>query len=372
MRQPSSIRSLIIKIRSNAMSAHPSILKNYAPNNSHWHTPVPDNITTSRATALIRLFATHGYSVKELLSGTDISYQELSRSRICVSLSQFQTLIKNAYRINENHSFAAKLGEQSFINNGNLLTSRVMHSETVREAIALLIKYQSLLNDALTLTCIRTTKGVLLKVNANEIESDCLPYFVEHTFAEIYALGKLCLGQSDLSVMHDFSYSAPKNQRYFKRYFAPNLNFDQAYNQAFLPNSLLDKPLLFSDELLASRRDQQCKDRVREINSKHDILHKVRQVIRAQALDTLSHETLSEELCISPRTLRRQLSARGSSYSQLLEEERKKLAISSISQQTISLEKLAEKLGYRDQSSFSRAFKRWFGVSPKNFTEPKK
>lgn len=325
-------------------------------------------IPLSRVTALVKLFATRNYSVKALLSGTEISHLTLSQTRASVSLEQFKRLIENAYLLSSDYSFAAQLGEQSFINNGNLLTSRVMHSETVEEAIALIIRYQSLLSDVMTLKTKKTQGGTLLQITANEALATCLPFFVEHTFAQVYAMGKYCLDESDPSLRHDFSYPRPSNSKYFSQYFASNMRFDQACNQVFLPDDLLRKELLFSDPFLAAQRETQCQNRIREINSKHDVLYKVRQVFKHQALNSLSHERLAELLCVSPRTLRRQLSARGSSYSELLEKERKKLAIKSMAKKTTSLDQLAESLGYRDQSSFSRAFKRWFGVSPKHYT----
>lgn len=51
----------------------------------------------------------------------------------------------------------------------------------------------------------------------------------------------------------------------------------------------------------------------------------------------------------------------------LLEEQRKKTTLETIRKHDIPLEKLAEQLGYQDASSFSRAFKRWFGVAPNRF-----
>jgi AraC-like DNA-binding protein len=70
---------------------------------------------------------------------------------------------------------------------------------------------------------------------------------------------------------------------------------------------------------------------------------------------------------MSPRTLRRHLQSHETSYKELLEEERKRVALAHIRKQDISIETLAESLGYSDASSFSRAFKRWYGLSPKNF-----
>jgi AraC-like DNA-binding protein len=43
------------------------------------------------------------------------------------------------------------------------------------------------------------------------------------------------------------------------------------------------------------------------------------------------------------------------------------MAIKHLKQQNLSITQLASMLGYSETSAFSRAFKRWFGVSPKQW-----
>jgi AraC-like DNA-binding protein len=51
-------------------------------------------------------------------------------------------------------------------------------------------------------------------------------------------------------------------------------------------------------------------------------------------------------------------------YSDLVEEARKQMASDLLEDPRLSLESVAEKLGYSDVANFNRAFKRWTGLTP--------
>ena len=71
-------------------------------------------------------------------------------------------------------------------------------------------------------------------------------------------------------------------------------------------------------------------------------------------------------LCgVSVRTLQRILSAKGISYTELLEQTRREKSRNLVHQDQVPLDAVAHKLGYSDYSKFSRAFQRWFGETPK-------
>ena len=83
-------------------------------------------------------------------------------------------------------------------------------------------------------------------------------------------------------------------------------------------------------------------------------------------------EQVAAQLCMSDRTLKRQLAAEDSSYSALLEEVRHRQAVGLLSRTDLSLERIAEQLGYSDVANFNRAFRRWTGKTPGRWRrEPK-
>jgi AraC-like DNA-binding protein len=70
---------------------------------------------------------------------------------------------------------------------------------------------------------------------------------------------------------------------------------------------------------------------------------------------------------VSPRTLIRHLKDEGLSYQQLLDGVREEWACWLLVHTALSVEAVAERLGYEDTSNFSRTFRRWLGCTPRDF-----
>jgi len=82
---------------------------------------------------------------------------------------------------------------------------------------------------------------------------------------------------------------------------------------------------------------------------------------------TLRQDDVAQRMNRSLSTLQRQLSAEGISFQKLRDETRRSLAEEYIRAQEMSLSQIAYLLGFSDQSNFSRAFKRWTGLSPREY-----
>ncbi|MBP7291622.1 MAG: AraC family transcriptional regulator ligand-binding domain-containing protein [Nannocystaceae bacterium] len=98
------------------------------------------------------------------------------------------------------------------------------------------------------------------------------------------------------------------------------------------------------------------------------LLAAVRRHVRASVRER--HPTLDDvaaALAIGARTLQRRLGALGTSYQQVLDETLAGLAEGYLRQPELTLAEIAWLLGYVEQASFFRAFRRWTGSTPDAF-----
>ncbi|MFC3606700.1 helix-turn-helix transcriptional regulator [Stutzerimonas tarimensis] len=79
---------------------------------------------------------------------------------------------------------------------------------------------------------------------------------------------------------------------------------------------------------------------------------------------TASLESLAERLRLPSWTLQRRLGEHGLTFTLLLDQVRRERALLYLRQRGVSLSEMALLLGYSELSAFSRAFRRWFGMSP--------
>lgn len=77
-----------------------------------------------------------------------------------------------------------------------------------------------------------------------------------------------------------------------------------------------------------------------------------------------SIDTIADKLALSRQTIFRKLKAEDTTFQELLDELRRKMALDYLSKSKASVHEIAYLLGFSDPTAFSRAFKRWTGYSP--------
>lgn len=87
-------------------------------------------------------------------------------------------------------------------------------------------------------------------------------------------------------------------------------------------------------------------------------------LVRLLPTGEVDQETVARRLNRSLSTLQRQLQAEGLSYRKLIDQTRHNLARAYLGDKRFSQAEIAYLLGFSDQSSFSRAYRRWTGKSP--------
>ena len=80
--------------------------------------------------------------------------------------------------------------------------------------------------------------------------------------------------------------------------------------------------------------------------------------------DIPSLKAVSQMLNCTEAALKKQLKAEGNSYHKMIESAREQQAINLLTQTTMELNTIAERLGFPATSAFHRSFKRWTGLTP--------
>ncbi|SOB77969.1 AraC-type DNA-binding protein [Marinobacter sp. LV10R510-11A] len=96
--------------------------------------------------------------------------------------------------------------------------------------------------------------------------------------------------------------------------------------------------------------------------------NKVSSLISIQlARGKVGVEVVASQLHMSRYTLHKKLKREGLTFARLLEDVRRKQALTYMQDKTKPLVEIAEQLGFSELSAFSRAFKRWMGTSPAEY-----
>ncbi len=94
------------------------------------------------------------------------------------------------------------------------------------------------------------------------------------------------------------------------------------------------------------------------------MLLNLRTYLLAHCNQSVTLEMAAQHLGVGVRTLRRRLTHYQMSFGQIKLDIRMQLALRYLRSSGIHLERIAQLVGYSDQSCFSRAFKEWSGITP--------
>lgn len=131
--------------------------------------------------------------------------------------------------------------------------------------------------------------------------------------------------------------------------------------------------VLFPSTWLEARNtigQRRRKRRAKSLPPPDTVEQSLREALRSMKLSNAATvKKAAKHFGVHPRALQRALKEAGSSYSEVIDGQRKISAMETLSSGDMSVTDLATSLGYTDSANFSRTFRRWTGQSPSEYRE---
>lgn len=160
-------------------------------------------------------------------------------------------------------------------------------------------------------------------------------------------------------------YPEPRSRDAHDQLFRCELVFDAPYITIWRDPSVLRKPLAQADPTLRVGMEERAARLAAERSAPDALVTRVRELVARGVRDALPDlEAAAAALELSPPALKRRLADRGTSYSKIVDDTRRQLALGYIADTSLSLVDVAYLCGFSEQSAFNRAFKRWTGLPP--------
>ncbi|MDH4608276.1 AraC family transcriptional regulator [Pseudomonas sp. BN102] len=164
-----------------------------------------------------------------------------------------------------------------------------------------------------------------------------------------------------------FEHARPEGWQEHVKAFGAQVQFERTCNSLLVPKRDLQGQLMPERDPTLLFLVQDVIRRLGEQSVRPSLVEEAGTQIRlALAEGEPSLELIAERLELTAAGLQRRLREEGLSFSQLVEQTRRELALHYLRQRR-PISELAALLGYSETSAFSRAFRRWFGVSPRQW-----
>lgn len=175
-------------------------------------------------------------------------------------------------------------------------------------------------------------------------------------------------GQRLRGARHRLAHASPPWAARYRDYLSGQVEFGvPGWPGLALDRDFLAQPCLTADAGAHARACLECDRELARSEHAASLTERVQSLLLACTDDFPTAAAMAGQLHLSPRSLFRRLAEEQSSYRELLDRQRSERACWLLQHTSLPVERIAERLGYADASNFSRSFRRWVGVTPREF-----
>lgn len=309
----------------------------------------------------------YGLDADTLLKSIGLSKSQISSIESRIPSYYLFNLFRMIAKTTQDPSIGLALGQYLELKSFSILGYLLMNSVDVGEGIKQLLRYEKLANELSFTTYEETDDECILKwhcpVQGAEAQS----------FQEIIITGIVCISRSVSEeyipfTSVSFEHPEPPNADQYESILKCDVKFGQEHCGIRFPKSVLRTKLKNADPLLSNIVMKSADSMLSDFDNSFSFVSNVKKAIfKLLPSGELSMENVASSLSISNRVIHNRLKKHSLTFNDLVDEVRRILALHYIADESVSLVDIGLLLGFADQSSFTRAFKRWQGETPGDY-----
>lgn len=333
-------------------------------------TPPSDYVTLGYLRPIFDYMRKHDEPVEPYLQQLGIEEDDLLNADLRVADADFDQLFRIAEQRLGDSNIGLHIGQSMQFQHLGIIGMLIMNCRYVHEVFDLHARYGGLVGNGLVTRYTVQDDVCCMETRRLEGARPYCRHTYEYSFGGWWNLKSLIVGDRLQPSHIELPYPAPPvTSEHHAVYAGIPLSYGHEVLRVYFSAAYRDLALMAADSQLKQVLEAQALQRLHELQGEQadrdPFVARVRQMIADRlAYGVPSVEEIAGELNVSVRTLQRQLDSGDSGYKALLDLVRADLAQKYINNRALSLLDVAMMLGFAEQSSFQRAFKRWFGNTP--------
>ena len=241
--------------------------------------------------------------------------------------------------------------------------------QTLRQAIEAFARYRKLLSDAPPPSLSEDGEVAVLTCHFVAGGSErCQRLRAEFGVTSITRTAVLVLGVPAPPRLDELSHARPAYAAEVERVLGCPVSYDSDAIRLHFPRWWLDAQRLHANPDLQRLLETQAERNLAELDAPHSLAAKLRALLLEDESRLQSGMAdLARVLGVSPRSLRRKLHEEGHTFAEVVEHAMAEVARRLLEDPTVTIQSVADRLGFSEASAFHRAFKRWTGLTPTQF-----
>jgi len=329
-----------------------------------------DAFSSIRPTKLLfylRCMEKFGYRESSVLDGTGLNREKLCDPYLLIEVSDYIRVVSNMLRLTGCQQLPFRLGRELAPGDLGILGHAVSSCSNTEEGLNLWRQYNWFFFGNLFYSSESVEGGKkLYEYNPRvKLLPHLIQFFIEEKINVDFTLFKKFNNCQVECRYYGLTYPAPPHKKLYEEVIGvpATFNVERIRYMVDLNREVMTKPFHWADWETA----RVCKTYLEEMTtvaSSHTTLSaKTRHVIRENLPRVLTVDEMAENFNCSARTFCRYLAAEGVRYQDLIASVRMETAKNYLSTTSISVDKIADYLGFSDTGSLRRSFKAWTGAT---------
>jgi len=265
--------------------------------------------------------------------------------------------------------FGLHMGEYAEAGSWSILGYVMMNCKTLAEASEKAGRYSRIIGNMIeTRTEIGLGKVKVIFDTPPHVPAQSRHCY-ESTLASSVRMMRILTGRELSPLEVTFVYPEPRQRDEYERVFRCPVHFGRNQTSMSFAWDLGRVPIPLANPALLARFEQFAQDAMVAIDRQNEHTRAVTRIILSQLDDDrLSIDKVAKVMAVSVRTLQNRLADEGVVFSDLHREIRHRLARQYLCDQ-YTVEQITYLLGFSEPSAFSKAFKKWSGMTPREYRE---
>jgi AraC-like DNA-binding protein len=326
-------------------------------------------VAASIVTDMLDYLGRRGVVVAEMGRAVDLDVVALGKPDQRVPGSRVERLFEEAERCTQDPHVGLHMGESYHPGALNILGYVVLSCRSAGDVLDRLARYASILNDGLRVRVTREGTRTMCRFDALDGLDNYLTRAPRHPIEAMYAGVAVTMRNLTGTTIEPqavaFSHRAPSDVAEHQRVFGREAQFGAAENVLTFLTSDLEAPVRSSNPDLLEVFERHANAIIDQLGEHGPVSRRIVRLLSERVKGIApTLDDVASELAMSARSVQRSLRAEGTSYQLLLDDVRRELAVRHLAVRGTSAAEVAFLTGFSEPSAFSRAFRRWTGVTP--------
>jgi AraC-like DNA-binding protein len=306
-----------------------------------------------------------------MVAGTDLSLEALYDQQTRVSFREAIQILSNAVDHSPTPALGLLVASRECFSDWGMLGYAIASCRYPEDAIDFSNRFYAATTNLAPMHSREEDGTYVTYVTPTFPVGRILPFLIEETFGGILNVFRALMAPSTGKLIApkevQFSYARPSYEHKYVEFFQCPVSFNCGVNKMIWRAEDARRPFNNHNPTTAKLAVKLCEQWLSETTSEPGLVYNIRCRLLRSPGNFPSPGALATELNTSERSLSRALRKLGTSYQEILDRVREKIATEYLTTSDLRLDDIAALTGFSDAGNFHRAFRKWTGKPPSAF-----